>query len=313
MDNSIVQFVEIDENAVGQRVDNYLLKILKGVPKSRIYRILRKGEVRVNKGRVKASVKLQLGDVLRVPPIRTSNDDETKLAGNWLLETLDKAIIYEDKRLLIINKPSGIAVHGGSGISIGVIEAFRQLRPDQKSLELIHRLDRDTSGCLMIAKKRSCLRSIQSMLSNKTRLEKHYLAVVHGKWPRRKQHVDAPLVKNTLKSGERVSSVSAEGKSALTKISVLEQSADYSLLAMQPVTGRTHQLRVHCQHTGYPIVGDEKYGYEEQDAQLKRLGVRRLMLHASRLVIPATEPGEKTIRVEAPAGNSFQKMTEMIK
>ena len=313
MDNSIVQFVEIDENAVGQRVDNYLLKILKGVPKSRIYRILRKGEVRVNKGRVKASVKLQLGDVLRVPPIRTSNDDETKLAGNWLLETLDKAIIYEDKRLLIINKPSGIAVHGGSGISIGVIEAFRQLRPDQKSLELIHRLDRDTSGCLMIAKKRSCLRGIQSMLSNKTRLEKHYLAVVHGKWPRRKQHVDAPLVKNTLKSGERVSSVSSEGKSALTRISVLEQSADYSLLAMQPVTGRTHQLRVHCQHTGYPIVGDEKYGYEEQDAQLKRLGVRRLMLHASRLVIPATEPGEKTIRVEAPADNSFQKMTEMIK
>jgi 23S rRNA pseudouridine955/2504/2580 synthase len=165
----------------------------------------------------------------------------------------------------------------------------------------------------MIAKKRSCLRSIQSMLSNKTRLEKHYLAVVHGKWPRRKQHVDAPLVKNTLKSGERVSSVSSEGKSALTRISVLEQSADFSLLAMQPVTGRTHQLRVHCQHTGYPIVGDEKYGYEEQDAQLKRLGVRRLMLHASRLVIPATEPGEKTIRVEAPAGNSFQKMTEMIK
>ncbi len=193
MDNSTVQLIEIDENASGQRVDNYLLKILKGVPKSRIYRILRKGEVRVNKGRVKASVKLQLGDILRVPPIRTSNEDEIKVAGKWMLETLENAIIYEDKRLLIINKPSGIAVHGGSGISIGVIEAFRQLRPEQKDLELIHRLDRDTSGCLMIAKKRSCLRSIQAMLSNKTKLEKHYLAVVHGKWPRRKQHVDAPL------------------------------------------------------------------------------------------------------------------------
>ncbi len=313
MDNSTVQLIEIDENASGQRVDNYLLKILKGVPKSRIYRILRKGEVRVNKGRVKASVKLQLGDVLRVPPIRTSNEDEIKVAGKWMLETLENAIIYEDKRLLIINKPSGIAVHGGSGISIGVIEAFRQLRPEQKDLELIHRLDRDTSGCLMIAKKRSCLRSIQAMLSNKTKLEKHYLAVVQGKWPRRKQHVDAPLVKNTLKSGERISSVDANGKSALTRISLLDQSTDYSLLALQPITGRTHQLRVHCQYTGYPIVGDEKYGLELQDAALKRQGMRRLMLHASRLVIPATEPGEKTISVEAPVDGSFQRMIKTIK
>ena len=313
MDNSTVQLIEIDENASGQRVDNYLLKILKGVPKSRIYRILRKGEVRVNKGRVKASVKLQLGDVLRVPPIRTSNEDEIKVAGKWMLETLENAIIYEDKRLLIINKPSGIAVHGGSGISIGVIEAFRQLRPEQKDLELIHRLDRDTSGCLMIAKKRSCLRSIQAMLSNKTKLEKHYLAVVHGKWPRRKQHVDAPLIKNTLKSGERISSVDANGKSALTRISLLDQSTDYSLLALQPITGRTHQLRVHCQYTGYPIVGDEKYGLELQDAALKRQGMRRLMLHASRLVIPATEPGEKTISVEAPVDGSFQRMIKTIK
>lgn len=313
MDNSTVQLIEIDENASGQRVDNYLLKILKGVPKSRIYRILRKGEVRVNKGRVKASVKLQLGDILRVPPIRTSNEDEIKVAGKWMLETLENAIIYEDKRLLIINKPSGIAVHGGSGISIGVIEAFRQLRPEQKDLELIHRLDRDTSGCLMIAKKRSCLRSIQAMLSNKTKLEKHYLAVVHGKWPRRKQHVDAPLVKNTLKSGERISSVDANGKSALTRISLLDQSTDYSLLALQPITGRTHQLRVHCQYTGYPIVGDEKYGLELQDAALKRQGMRRLMLHASRLVIPATEPGEKTISVEAPVDGSFQRMIKTIK
>ena len=313
MDNSTVQLIEIDENASGQRVDNYLLKILKGVPKSRIYRILRKGEVRVNKGRVKASVKLQLGDVLRVPPIRTSNEDEIKVAGKWMLETLENAIIYEDKRLLIINKPSGIAVHGGSGISIGVIEAFRQLRPEQKDLELIHRLDRDTSGCLMIDKKRSCLRSIQAMLSNKTKLEKHYLAVVHGKWPRRKQHVDAPLVKNTLKSGERISSVDANGKSALTRISLLDQSTDYSLLALQPITGRTHQLRVHCQYTGYPIVGDEKYGLELQDAALKRQGMRRLMLHASRLVIPATEPGEKTISVEAPVDGSFQRMIKTIK
>ena len=260
MDNSTVQIIEIDENAAGQRVDNYLLKILKGVPKSRIYRILRKGEVRVNKGRVKASAKLQLGDLLRVPPIRTAQEGEPEAAGHWLLKALEDSIIFEDKRLLIINKPSGIAVHGGSGVSIGVIEAFRQLRPEQKGLELIHRLDRDTSGCLMIAKKRSCLRSVQAMLANKTKLEKYYLAVVHGKWPRRKQHVDAPLMKNTLKSGERISSVSSEGKSALTKISVLEQSSNFSLLSLQPVTGRTHQLRVHCQHTGYPIVGDENMG-----------------------------------------------------
>jgi len=312
MDNSIVQFVEIDENSAGQRVDNFLVKTLKGVPKSRIYRLLRKGEIRLNKGRVKASVKLALADTLRIPPIRTSIGNETELAGKWLLDVLDKSIIFEDNRLLIINKPPGIAVHGGSGVSIGVIEAFRQLRPQQKGLELVHRLDRDTSGCLMIAKKRSCLRNIQSMLARKTKLEKHYLAVVHGKWPRRKQHVDLPLLKNTLKSGERISIVSSEGKSALTKIEVIDQSTRFSLLSLQPVTGRTHQLRVHCQQTGYSIVGDEKYGLEDKDGQLRKSGFRRLMLHASKLVIPPLEPGEKTVKVEAPLDDQFLKMMKLV-
>jgi len=313
MDNSIVQFIEIDESAAGQRVDNFLVKILKGVPKSRIYRLLRKGEVRRNKGRVKASAKLEIGDILRLPPIRTSDSGEPESAGDWLLKTLDRSIIFEDNRLIIINKPAGIAVHGGSGVSIGVIEAFRQLRPEQKSLELIHRLDRDTSGCLMIAKKRSCLRSIQSMLARKEHLEKYYMAVVHGKWPGRKQHVDLPLLKNTLKSGERVSTVSSEGKSALTRVKVIDQSAEFSLLSLQPITGRTHQLRVHCQHTGYPIVGDEKYGFEARDAALRKSGFRRLMLHASKLVIPPLEPGDKSVRVEATPGDEFLKMVEQIK
>jgi 23S rRNA pseudouridine955/2504/2580 synthase len=313
MDNSIVQLIEIDENSAGQRVDNFLVKILKGVPKSRIYRLLRKGEVRLNKGRIKASVKLQLGDTLRVPPIRTSSDDEPETARRWLLDALNNSIIFEDARLLIINKPTGIAVHGGSGVSIGVIEAFRQMRPEQKGLELIHRLDRDTSGCLMIAKKRSCLRNIQALLANKTKLEKHYKAIVHGKWPRRKQHVDLPLQKNTLKSGERISTVSAEGKSALTRVAVIEQSSSYSLLSLQPITGRTHQLRVHCQHPGFPIVGDEKYGNEEKDAVLKGAGFRRLMLHAEKLVIPPLEPGDKAIEVVAPIDLSFKAMIENIK
>jgi 23S rRNA pseudouridine955/2504/2580 synthase len=229
------------------------------------------------------------------------------------LDALNNSIIFEDARLLIINKPTGIAVHGGSGVSIGVIEAFRQMRPEQKGLELIHRLDRDTSGCLMIAKKRSCLRNIQALLANKTKLEKHYKAIVHGKWPRRKQHVDLPLQKNTLKSGERISTVSAEGKSALTRVAVIEQSSSYSLLSLQPITGRTHQLRVHCQHPGFPIVGDEKYGNEEKDAVLKGAGFRRLMLHAEKLVIPPLEPGDKAIEVVAPIDLSFKAMIGNIK
>lgn len=306
---SSVQHVEIDESSEGQRIDNFLLKTLKGVPKSKIYRCMRKGEVRVNGGRIKAQVKLKIGDIVRIPPIRTS-ENEVHRAPDSFLDSLEKSIIYEDKRLIVINKPTGIAVHGGSGINLGVIEGMRQLRSEAKFLELVHRLDRDTSGCLMISKKRSTLKQLQSFLSNKTELGKHYLALVHGRWPKRKQHVDLPIRKNTLASGERICIIAADGKPSLTKINVLQQNSDLSLLAVTPVTGRTHQIRVHCKHVGYPIVGDLKYGLEDKDKLLK---TNRLMLHARRLEIPALEAGSKAFVVEAELDSKFLKYMDILK
>ncbi|MFT7688793.1 MAG: 23S rRNA pseudouridine955/2504/2580 synthase [Candidatus Azotimanducaceae bacterium] len=298
-----VQHIEIDESSEGQRIDNFLLKTLKGVPKSKIYRCMRKGEVRVNGGRIKAQAKLKIGDIVRVPPIRMS-ENEVHRAPDSFLESLEKSIIYEDKRLIVINKPAGIAVHGGSGINLGVIEGMRQLRSEAKFLELVHRLDRDTSGCLMIAKKRSTLKQLHVFLANKNELGKYYLALVHGRWPKRKQHVDLPIRKNTLASGERICVIAADGKQSLTKINVLQQNADLSLLEVMPVTGRTHQIRVHCKHIGYPIVGDPKYGLEDKDKQMKPA---RLMLHAQRLEIPVLEPGSKAFVVEAELDKKFLK------
>ncbi|HIG40441.1 MAG: RluA family pseudouridine synthase [bacterium] len=307
-----VRIVEIDESSDGQRIDNFLLKNLKGVPKSKIYRCMRKGEVRVNGGRVKASTKLKIGDKVRIPPVRQSQSTTPK-PSQKITNILYKSIIYEDDMMLIINKPAGIAVHGGSGISIGVIEALRELRADDKSLELVHRLDRDTSGCLMVAKKRSRLKNLQQLLNDKTRLEKHYLAIVHGRWPKRKQHINLPLRKNTLSSGERMSIVATDGKPSRTEIDVICQNDEFSLLAVRPITGRTHQIRVHCAHTGYPIVGDEKYGNEKKDKLLKKQGFGRLMLHASRLTIPASATGDKLIKVEAEAGDRFDNLVNTIK
>ena len=302
-----VRFVEVDEASEGQRIDNFLIKILKGVPKSRIYRCLRRGEVRVNGGRIKASTKLNLGDKVRIPPIRVSSATTVKASGN-LLEIINNSIVYEDDRILVLNKPSGLAVHGGSGVSLGVIENIRQLRPKAKSLELVHRLDKDTSGCLMISKKTSYMKRLQKLLSNKSAFGKHYSAVVHGCWPKRKQHIDLPLKKNVLASGERISSVATDGKPSVTEVSVVRQTSDYSLLDIRPLTGRTHQIRVHCQYIGYPIVGDEKYGLEELDRNLRKQGYRRLMLHASRLEIPETSAGEPAISVSAEVDEAFSKM-----
>ena len=308
----LVQLVEIDEGSDGQRVDNFLIKTLKGVPKSKIYRCVRKGEVRVNGGRIKVSTRLSLGDKVRIPPIRMREEKSSKVSSKFV-EILYNSIIYEDNVMLIINKPSGIAVHGGSGIRLGIIEGMRELRPEEKSLELVHRLDRDTSGCLMISKNRAYLKAVQQLLSDKSEIEKHYEAIVHGRWPKRKQHVDVPLRKNTLSSGERISVVAADGKPSRTKIDVIGQNDRYSLLAVRPVTGRTHQIRVHCQHIGYPIAGDEKYGNEVKDKALRAEGNGRLMLHAKRLVIPALTSGSKAIDVQAPADSRFENLKESIR
>ena len=306
-----VQFVEIDENSDGQRIDNYLIRILKGVPKSKIYRCLRKGEVRRNGGRIKASGKLKIGDKIRIPPIRLS-EKETPEPSVGLIQRLEDSILFEDDRILIVNKPTGLAVHGGSGLSLGLIEAMRQMRPQHKFLELVHRLDRDTSGCLMLAKKRVVLTQLQALLQNKDKLQKHYVAIVHGRWPKRKQHVDAPLRKNTLASGERISTVVADGKASLTEIDVKQQDSTYSLLAVRPITGRTHQIRVHCKYIGYPIVGDTKYGLEDKDKQLPRGSAGRLMLHAERLILPPLSRGEAPIRVEAAVDAKFTSLVDNI-
>ena len=317
MSNS-VQMLEIDEDSDGQRVDNLLLRILKGVPKSRIYRIVRKGEVRLNGGRVKADTRVKTGDTLRIPPIRTTAPGEAVPIPGGVINSLANSIIYEDDRMLIINKPAGLAVHGGSGISSGVIEGLRQLRPTDKFLELVHRLDRGTSGCLMIARKRSQLRRLQDLLRTKsqgdaTKFEKHYVAVVHGQWPRRRQHVDIPIRKDALNGGERICIVAADGKPSLTKVEVVRQNQQFSVLALKPITGRTHQIRVHCRHLHHPVVGDDKYGFDTLDSTLKQeRGFNRLMLHAAELYIPSMEKGDKPIHVKADPSPDMRKLMDSI-
>lgn len=302
---SKVRFVEISEGNEGQRVDNFLITALKGAPKSLIYRIVRKGEVRVNKKRVKPDYKLQLNDLVRIPPVRLSERQEPAKISSNLTELLEAAVLYEDNDIIVVNKPSGIAVHGGSGISLGLIESFRQMRPQAKFLELVHRLDRDTSGCILLAKKRSALKLMHESLQKST-ITKIYHALVVGSWNDRKRKVDAPLRKNELKSGERVVKVSAEGKASLTEFKVLERFGKRAtLVEARPITGRTHQIRVHCQFEGHPIVGDEKYGTDEMNAEMKGHGFGRLFLHAAELRFPLPSGGRKVIK--APLDISLQK------
>lgn len=271
-----VRYKEISQEEEGQRLDNYLIRTLKGVPKSHIYRIIRKGEVRINKKRAEGSSRLKAGDTIRLPPIRVS-EEKNIFVSQKLASTLTASIIYEDNVLLVINKPSGIAVHGGSGVNLGVIEALRVARPDIHYLELVHRLDRETSGCLLLAKKRSMLRAIQGLLQTRE-VKKTYWAILSEPWTHDKvKMVDAPLEKNTLISGERLVVVSPEGKASETEFRLIENYKDYCWVEARPKTGRTHQIRVHSAYLGNPIVGDDKYG-----ASLSKLfeNKARLYLHA---------------------------------
>ncbi|MDH5784930.1 MAG: 23S rRNA pseudouridine(955/2504/2580) synthase RluC [Chromatiales bacterium] len=295
--STAVQMVEVDEGSSGQRIDNFLLKQLKGVPKTRIYRILRKGEVRVNKKRIKPDYRLNCGDIVRIPPIRVSERGETPRPTDRVLRLINESILYEDDAILILNKPSGLAVHGGSGISHGVIEGLRALRPDARFLELGHRLDRDTSGCLVIAKKRSALRAFQTLL-REGGMEKYYLTLLKGEWKGGGRRIDAALRKNELKSGERVVRVSEEGKPSLSIFNPVTTYSDCSLMRVKLVTGRTHQVRVHAQHAGHPIAGDDKYGDEAFNREMAGRGLKRLFLHAAELHFTLPEHG--TIHVEAP-------------
>lgn len=305
-----VQLIEVAPDLAGQRIDNFLLARLKGVPKTLIYRILRKGEVRVNKGRIKPEYKLQAGDVVRVPPLRLPERDEPVPLAQSLLERLEAAIVYEDKALIVLNKPAGIAVHGGSGLNYGVIEAFRQLRPDAKDIELVHRLDRDTSGLLMIAKKRSMLRHLHEALRGDG-VDKRYMALVRGNWPTAKKKVSAPLLKSNLRSGERMVEVNPEGKEALTVFRVLRRFGEFAtLVEASPITGRTHQIRVHAKHAGHSIAGDSKYGDDDFTREIRELGGKRLFLHAYALKISLPEGGE--LQLEAPVDEMWVRTLERL-
>lgn len=301
--NNGVQLFEVSSELAGQRIDNYLRTLLKGAPKTFIYRILRKGEVRVNKGRIKPDYRLQAGDIIRVPPMRLPEKDEPAPVSQVLAELMEAAIVYEDKALIVINKPAGIAVHGGSGVSLGVIEVFRQIRPDAKDLELVHRLDRDTSGLLMIAKRRSMLRHLHEALRGDG-VDKRYHALVRGHWPAAKKQIRAPLMKNNLRSGERMVEVNVEGKDALTEFRVLRRYGDFAtLVEAKPVTGRTHQIRVHAKHAGHSIAGDPKYGDEAFSREIRDLGGKRLFLHAASLNVPL--PDGETLQLTAPVDETW--------
>lgn len=299
-----VQFVEIDSDMAGQRIDNFLRNQLKAIPKSMVYRIIRKGEVRVNKGRVKAEYKLKAGDLVRVPPVTLPQAEEAPVLSTKLnkVSELEHCILFEDDHLLILNKPSGTAVHGGSGLKFGAIEALRALRPDARFLELVHRIDRDTSGILLVAKKRSALRHLQAQFREKT-VQKYYYALVMGEWKSACRKVIAPLLKNEVNSIVRVN---PNGKASETRFKVIEKLNHSTLIQASPITGRTHQIRVHAQYTGHPIAWDDRYGDRRFDAFTAKVGLDRLFLHAAN--IKFIHPGtEEPMDISAPMEDKLEK------
>ena len=293
--------LEVGEEAAAQRIDNFLLRHLKGVPKSHVYRVLRSGEVRVNSGRVKPEYRLQPGDRVRVPPIRVSQAEKKAKPAEF-------PIVYEDEALLVVDKPAGVAVHGGSGVSFGVIESLRASRPQAKLLELAHRLDRDTSGLLIVAKRRGALVELHRML-REGEVEKEYLAVAKGHWEGAGRELRDPLHKYVDAKGERRVAVHEEGLRALTRVRVVKKSPDFSLLQVRLLTGRTHQIRVHLAHAGHPVLGDAKYGDFELNRRLAKEGVQRLFLHASRLAFAHPLTRDR-IELKAPLPTEIGKFVD---
>lgn len=299
-----VRLLTAGEEDAGQRLDNFLFRILKGVPKSHVYRLLRTGQVRVNKKRAKPDYRLEAGDELRLPPVRQEEKAAPGKPPHWQQEALSQAILYEDDRLLVVNKPAGMAVHGGSGVSFGVIETLRILRPDAAGLELAHRLDRETSGCLVVAKRRSAVRALHAAFREGA-VEKHYLALLTGAWTGDEANVDLPLEKNRLEGGERMVKVSRSGKAAQTLFRPLQRFADAALLDIRIFTGRTHQIRVHAAHLKHPVAGDDKYGDREANRRLKAAGLKRMFLHAHRLAFAHPESGQR-LELTAPLDEELQ-------
>ena len=312
--SSVTQAI-ITEDEERQRLDNFLLKICKGVPKSHVYSIVRSGQVRVNSKRVEVSYRLQLGDVLRIPPIRIAQHAEEVVAGAEF--KVELPILYEDEALLVVDKPSGIAVHGGSGVSFGVIEALRRQRPLARFLELAHRLDRETSGILLVGKKRSALVALHDMfregsLGGGSRgADKRYLVLVKGRWMDPVRNVRLPLLKYLLESGERRVRVSDEGKVSHTVFRLVARWEGFSLLEAELKTGRTHQIRVHLAHLGYPIPGDEKYGDFALNKALPKEGLKRMFLHAWKMNFPHPISGE-ALALEAPLPDILLRFMQQI-
>lgn len=300
----------VDESAEGQRIDNFLARHLKGVPKSHIYRILRSGEVRVNSKRVEATHRLQLGEVVRIPPVRTAAP-EAKVGVAPLTNKLAASVIYEDDAMLALDKPAGMAVHGGSGISRGVIEQLRLERPQAKFLELAHRLDRETSGVLLVGKKRSALVVLHDMM-RENKMRKRYIMLVKGHWNDKKRRVVLPLVKYQLDNGEKRVSVEEGGQHSETIFHLKEHLGDYTLLEAELVTGRTHQLRVQLMHLGYPILGDDKYGDFSLNKILQKQGLKRMFLHSAETVLNHPLTGE-SLKLVAPLPPELQKFLDSLK
>ncbi|HEY2629071.1 MAG TPA: RluA family pseudouridine synthase [Usitatibacter sp.] len=301
-----VRHVDVTEDEAGQRIDNYLIARLKGVPKSRIYRIIRGGEVRINSKRVEASQKIVAGDRIRIPPVRVAERGEPEAAPHFRLP-----VIFEDDWILAIDKPAGVAVHGGSGIAHGVIESMRAMRPEARFLELVHRLDRETSGVLLLAKKRSALIALHAMLREHD-VDKRYIVAVAGRFRNELQRVRLALTKHETADGDRRVSVSADGHEAETVFRRLARGTDTSLLEAELLTGRTHQIRVHLAHLKHPVLGDEKYGNFELNKALRQRGLKRMFLHAARLALTHPETGEK-LELASPLPADLERFATTIR
>jgi 23S rRNA pseudouridine955/2504/2580 synthase len=299
-----VTFLEIDESGEAQRIDNFLFGQLKGVPKSHVYRILR-GEVRVNKKRVDQTYRLQVGDLVRIPPIRVAERQEFEQA---YIPAVEFPIVYEDDALVAVNKPAGVAVHGGSGVSFGVIEQMRRARPQAKFLELVHRLDRETSGMLLLAKKRSALTAMHEIM-REGNSDKRYHTLVLGQWKNAKQHVKLPLYKFDTPQGEKRVMVREDGQASHTVFTLKKSWPECSLLEAQLKTGRTHQIRVHLSHLGFPIAGDDKYGDFARNKLLAKQGLKRMFLHAHSIAFDHPLTGER-LQLAAPLAKELQRVVD---
>lgn len=299
MDALQVQWLTIDSSREGQRLDNFLAAVLKGVPKGRLYRMIRTGEVRINKGRCKPDSRLHVGDVVRIPPVVLDRPAEPRRHAKLQLQLRD-ALLYEDEDVFVLNKPSGLAVHGGSGLSTGLIEQLRLARPEERFLELVHRLDRETSGCLVVARRPSALRRLhKSLREQHAELQKRYLALVEGRWPSHVTEMNAPLAKYE-RGGERRVEVAQDGKPSTTRFQILASLPDATLIEAEPVTGRTHQIRVHCAFQKHPVLADLKYQSEASQAVWKARNVTTLCLHARSIGLIAATGHPVTVVAPLP-------------